>query len=142
LSNWEVIKSTERSEEDSALQGIPKAMPALAVARTMLAKAARLKVALADVEGDNPVETLAGALGVVADGQRESLLGELLLALVDVGRRWDLDPEEALRRANSRFTERFKRVERAARGQGVGVQELDAERRRAAWRSEEPEAGS
>jgi len=137
LNNWEVIKSTERAEEESALQGIPRAMPALAVARTMLAKASRLKVALAEVQGDNPAEPLAGALAAVADDQREAMMGELLLALVDVGRRWDLDPEEALRMANRQFTERFKRVETAARTQGIGVQELDAEKRLLAWRSGE-----
>lgn len=137
LNNWEVIKNSERAAEESALQGIPKAMPALAVARTMLAKASRLKVDLGEMDGANPVETLAAALAAAPDSGREAALGQLLLGLVEVGRRWDLDPEEALRAANGRFIERFQRVEAAARKQGIGVQELDAATRRAAWQRDQ-----
>lgn len=136
LNNWEVIKGTERAVEESALQGIPKAMPALAVARTMLAKASRLKVALDEMDGANPAEALAQQLSAAPENKRAVELGAVLLGLVEVGRRWDLDPEEALRAANGRFMERFRRVEAAARGQGVGVQELDAAARRAAWQTD------
>jgi MazG family protein len=143
LRNWEKIKRHEkenssdprRSEDGSILAGIPGALPALLKAQRLGTKAARIGF---DWERDEDLlekveeelaelrEALAGGAG---DGIREEL-GDLLFTLAMLARRREVDPEEALERANRKFTRRFRKMERLAGEEGVdmehaGLQVLD-----------------
>ena len=68
------------------------------------------------------------------DEARQALreeLGDLLFALVNLGRKLDLDPEAALAAANLKFRRRFGTVEETLRQRGVApgdasLQEMDA----------------
>ena len=72
-----------------------------------------------DVEGvidkleEEALELLAAEDAV---GRREEF-GDLLLVIVNLGRKLGIDAEAALRSANAKFAERFARVERLAGGQ-------------------------
>ena len=78
---------------------------------------------------------LEGVLGKVREeaeelaradaAQQEDELGDLLFAIVALGRRLDLDAEAALRRAARRFRDRFLLVEQAARDRGIALADLD-----------------
>ena len=48
----------------------------------------------------------------------ESELGDVLFVLANIGRRWGINPEEALRRSNAKFSRRFKAIESAIKAQG------------------------
>src|SRR5205823_14830305 len=54
----------------------------------------------------------------------EDELGDLLFAVAAVGRRLNVDPETALRKATRRFSERFERMKAAAREEGVDLSAL------------------
>ena len=91
LSNWEQIKKAEKGR-DSVMDGIPKALPALAYAYKVIGKA-------------------QGAVEVPgSDGEVDDLGGELL-ALVAKARRAGVDPEDALRQRAAEFVERFRAQE-------------------------------
>ena len=65
--------------------------------------------------------------------RREEEFGDLLLALVGAAHRMDIDPEQALRGANDRFTARFQRVEESARRGGHTLAEMPTDAKLALW---------
>jgi XTP/dITP diphosphohydrolase len=83
VATWDHIKALEKSHRSSTLDGIPMAMPALALADKLLGRAAKLGV------GRTPAE--------IPDTEDE--LGERLLAMVAAARAAGLDSERALRAA-------------------------------------------
>jgi uncharacterized protein YabN with tetrapyrrole methylase and pyrophosphatase domain len=57
----------------------------------------------------------------MAGGEREHIeheLGDMIFALVNLGRHLGVNAEDAVRRATSRFVDRFARVEDAVAGEG------------------------
>ena len=102
VANWEQLKKVEKGRP-SVMDGIPPALPALALAEKVLKKAARSGVqAPLDVVSDL-------AAGTTADGPLDQAsLGTALLALVDLARRADLDAEDALRTAAERYRSVFR----------------------------------
>jgi MazG family protein len=133
---WEARKRREASADSDPLGSIPPALPALAAALRMTARAADLGFDWerdADV-ADKIVEELqewrgAAARGDAAAESRE--IGDLLLSAVNLARRRRVDPESALRQTNARFRARFARVARLAHESGremgdIPLAELDA----------------
>jgi nucleoside triphosphate diphosphatase len=108
LASWEQIKQQERaskraatgaeSSRTAALEDVPIGLPALTRAAKLLRRAEREGL------GDLAPRT-ASATSETLD---EAGLGEQLLALVARAQRAGLDPEEALRAANSRLLERAR----------------------------------
>ena len=118
LHNWEAIKQQERdekgeadaSEAASALNGVPRSLPALARAQALSARAARFnyeeegRLSAVLAECLRSVEQALLQRDVAA---RSEAMGEVILALVHLARRLDIDAESALRAATGRFIQRF-----------------------------------
>ncbi len=132
LKNWEKRKIEKRK---SVLEGVPKHMPALMRAYKLQKKAAKVGFDWKDLqEVKNKVleewEELNKAL---QEGDKEKIeheFGDLLFALVNLARFLNIDPEEALQKANERFIKRFSYVERKVKESGKSweeftLQELD-----------------
>jgi XTP/dITP diphosphohydrolase len=81
---WEDLKKTEKPERTSVLDGIPQAMPSLALADKLLGRAE--KVGLLEVDA-------AGGVSVASEDE----LGPLLLAIVASAKAKGLNAERALR---------------------------------------------
>lgn len=146
LSQWEQIKQAEREAAGgtgSALDGVPKTLPALLRAYQTQARAARVGFdwphnakGLKQIFGKvaEEVDELKGALDQAdtdpaqnrSDGQTniEAELGDLLFSLVNLARFIKVNPEEALRRATNRFTDRFHLVEAQATEQGLSLTDM------------------
>jgi tetrapyrrole methylase family protein/MazG family protein len=109
VRNWEAIKR-EQKGRDSAMDGIPPALPGLLLALKVQKRAAGVgfdwvggpEVAFTDVEDE---------LAEVRADPSEHEVGDLLFAAVQVARRLEVDPESALRAAAGRFASRFRVVE-------------------------------
>jgi tetrapyrrole methylase family protein/MazG family protein len=108
-ANWEAIKKVEKGRA-SVTEGIPAALPALALAAKLQRKATAIGMVLPGL-ADEAVRVAdaaarladdgAGAVGAVADGQggardRADAVGDLLFAAVAVARALGVDPETAL----------------------------------------------
>jgi len=65
----------------------------------------------------------------------EMEFGDLLFALVNVGRKMGIDAESALRASNAKFRKRFSRVEEAAWREGREVEDLSLDEMEAHWQS-------
>ncbi|WP_353987505.1 MazG family protein [Ruicaihuangia caeni] len=90
LEVWNEAKSAEKRERRSVLEGVPRALPALALADKLLGRAARV--------GIDPVRSPSERLGTdAAAPTAEAELGDALLALVATARERGLDAEQVLR---------------------------------------------
>jgi tetrapyrrole methylase family protein/MazG family protein len=117
IDRWEKLKRQEQGYEDreSALDGVPPAMPALQRAHKLQKRAARAGFDWEDVSG--PRAKVDEELREVDEAGPETVedeIGDLLFAVVNLARFVDVEPEGALRRATERFGRRFRSVERAA----------------------------
>ena len=120
LRNWEQIKKEEKGRE-SVTDGIPAALPALALAAKLARKAASvpgMDLPGFEVERDKAVAALAGMRSPsggpspeATDPDTARLAGEILWAVADLVRRLDVDPEDALRAAALQFRARIREVE-------------------------------
>ena len=125
VENWDVIKQHEKGRE-SAVEGVTETLPALAYAQKLQRRAGSAGFDWSDVEGAlSKVREEAEELARAGDTEREDELGDLLFAIVALGRHLDLDSEAALRRSARRFRDRFQKVEQAARERGVALADLD-----------------
>ena len=72
----------------------------------------------------------AGPADAADQDAREAEIGDLLFAVVNWARKIDVDPEAALRRANSKFEGRFRAMESMA---GDAFSDLDLDAMEALW---------
>ena len=132
LRNWEEIKLAEKrkkeakadtqSEPDSRLDSVHRAMPALAEAAKLGAKAQKSgfdwqswRDLLPKLEEETrELEIEAASEDPARKPAVEAELGDLLFTVVNLGRHLGVDAEMALRGCNLRFRERFREMERAA----------------------------
>jgi MazG family protein len=121
VANWEDLKAAEKPERTGPFDGIPAALPALQYAEKLQRRAARTGFDwTADAEAADRVRAELDEFLAAADGGvRERELGDLLLSVVGLARRHQIDPEMALRGAARRFRDRFSTMsERADRALG------------------------
>jgi len=131
LQNWEKIKADERSNnqakaEKGLLDGIPLALPALSQAQVIQTRAARVGFDWTDVA---PVmkkvyEELKEFEEAQTTEEKSEELGDLLFAVVNLVRWYDVDAESALRATNLKFRKRFKYIEQKAKETGRTTAEL------------------
>jgi len=132
--NWERIKAGEEGRE-GIFHDVPESLPALLQARKVQRRARDvgfeypdLAGALADLESElaelKAELTDDPALETEADRRHFEELGDLLFAVVNVGRRLNVDPELALRSATARFRARVERAEQLAAEEGSSWAEL------------------
>ncbi len=149
--HWERVKNAEK-QRNSALDGIPVDLPALAKACRLTKKAAtvgydfphrdmlfdKLREEIAELQEelypDGNLPTIPAAVDMppvpdeaIIDADRkdriEEELGDVLFVLANIARRWDINPEEALRRSNNKFSFRFQHIEQGLKAQGVTIKE-------------------
>lgn len=121
LTNWERLKLAEREHQDrrSALDGVPRHLPALQQADELQKKAAKVGFDWQDHLG--PLAKIVEELQEVQEAQSPeeaaAEIGDLLFAVCNYARFLKVDPESALREASRRFGNRFRQVEARA-GEG------------------------
>jgi MazG family protein len=133
---WDLIKAEEKKAKGEApkalLDGVLRALPALAEAQDITAKVAKVGF---DWPGTREVfaklhEEIAELEEAIASGDKaaqEDELGDLLFVVVNLARKLSLDAEMSLRGANRKFRGRFAFVESslAAQNHPLGVATLD-----------------
>lgn len=134
LRNWETIKRAEKAEQDpdwrpSALDGVPKGLPALMQAMEISKRAVRVGFEWSDFAGvleklDEEIAELKAALEDPDPAALSSELGDVLFTMVQVARWRRIDPEEALRAMLARFASRFRHMERGAGERGRTLSSL------------------
>ena len=138
LENWEKIKKSEiPGERESALDGIPKDLPALQKAEKLQSKAAKVGFDWGDLAGPlqktkeeiQEFEAVLDHQNIPAKGtpewdRLEDEFGDILFSLVNVGRILHINSEIALRRTMDKFHKRFRFMESEAAKQGRSLKEM------------------
>jgi tetrapyrrole methylase family protein / MazG family protein len=153
LKNWEQIKKEERiaagkknagGEEKkdkpaSLLDGVSKALPAALEGLHLTRRAARIGFDWDNVEGvfDKLSEEsgeLREAVSAKDAGRTEEEMGDLLFAAVNLARFLHVDPEIALKKANAKFSARFRQMEKLAAERGKALADVPREDMEGFWK--------
>jgi tetrapyrrole methylase family protein / MazG family protein len=125
LRQWEVIKRAEKLERDSALDGVPKALPALARAQKVQAKAARVGFDWDEADGAlAKVREELREVELASENRLPEEVGDLLFAVVNFARKRGLEAEQLLNQATAKFGTRFQSMERRAQEGGSAFASL------------------
>jgi len=135
LRHWEDIKKAERPVDVSMLDGVPKAMPALAYSQEIQGRVARVGFDWKDDSGvlDKLSEEVSELKEATMATEKEAEFGDILFTLVNYGRRQGIDAESALRGAGRKFTGRFKAMESYCRERGLSFKELSFDQQNELW---------
>ena len=129
LRNWEELKLKEKGGNTTVLAGVPEALPAMIKAYRIQEKAANVgfdwekredvwdKVREEASEVNREIEN--------ADHARlEAEFGDLLFAVINAARLYDVNPENALEHTNRKFIHRFNHIEQRAKEQGKNLRDM------------------
>jgi len=138
LRTWGRAKQAEGKHRQSFLDGVPRAMPALAAAHRLQEKARQVGFDWPTAEGPRAKvieeqDELQAALDTDDRGRIEAELGDLLFAATNLARHLGFEAEGALRGANARFRNRFAAIELGLAEQGVAIEDADLETMDALW---------
>jgi len=129
--NWEAIKHEEKKRE-SRLDGVPLALPALTRAQRLQEKASYAGFDWDNIDKvwgklDEEIDELREADQIKIRSNLEEEIGDVLFSIVNLARHLKLDSEDLLRKANAKFVDRFKAIEKelTTRGKTVDEAKLD-----------------
>jgi len=150
---WDEIKREEKAErrasreamgisaephEAGFLGGLPAVLPALTRAQKLTAKAA--KVGFDWPEAAQVIDKIHEELEEVKEaslsGSRDRIedeIGDLLFAVTNLARHFDVDPEMALRRTNAKFERRFRSIEQALQRRSRTLEEASLDEMEELW---------
>ncbi|WP_235535107.1 nucleoside triphosphate pyrophosphohydrolase [Sphingomonas sp. Leaf339] len=132
--DWETMKAFERQKDDrqmGALSGVALGLPALIRAEKLQKRAARVGFDWPDATGPRAkIDEEMGEIAAAAPSEIDEEMGDLLFSVVNWARHLNIDPEQALRRANAKFERRFAAMEAIA---GDGFAALDLADKEALW---------
>lgn len=142
---WEAMKAAERAAKArtgpaSAIDGVAMALPALMRAEKLTRRAARVgfdwpaaELVLDKLQEE--IDELKEAMAAPARDQSHisEELGDILFVAANLCRKLGVDPEVALRNANSKFGKRFRAMEAMATAQGLDFASLTLDQQEALW---------
>jgi tetrapyrrole methylase family protein/MazG family protein len=158
VAQWDQLKKVEKPERRSALDGVPKSLPALMRADALQKKARKVGFDWPDVQGslDKVREEIGEATAEIEDdlafahaneapfvptSETAEELGDLLFSLVNLTRHLKLDAEELLTGANDKFSRRFRAVEEKIKAQGKTFDQCKLEELDAIWNEVKSQTG-
>lgn len=138
IQNWEQIKLKEKDGNKSVLGGVPDALPSLIKAYRVQDKAANVGF---DWDKKEDVwckvrEELDELKVELEKGDAEKAtdeFGDLIFSMVNAGRLYHINPDNALERTNKKFIRRFNHVEQRAKSQGKTLRDMTLGEMDALW---------
>lgn len=140
LEKWENIKSKEKgaSTQQSALESVPRALPALTRSYKVQKKAAGVGFDWSDVSGafqkikEETDELFAASASLDKEAITEEI-GDLLFSVVNAARFLHVDPEQALTKTSDKFIRRFSYIEKTALERGLVLEEMTLDEMDKLW---------
>lgn len=128
-TNWEQIKQKERKSETSLLASIPSSFSPLMRAYELQKQAAKVGFDWKEIAPvwEKVKEELTEFRTETKSGVEEAVkkeFGDVLFALVNLGRFYRIHPEEALHMTNRKFEERFQYMETEAKKRGQSLEQM------------------
>lgn len=140
--NWEALKEKERRDkaQSGTLDGIAMALPALVRAYKLQKRASRVGFDWNDPQKvmrkiQEECAELTEAKESLSHDAIEDEFGDILFAVVNLGRHLGVEAENALKRTNAKFTHRFEYIEAQLSAQGVAIQDASLDQMEALWQA-------
>jgi MazG family protein len=134
---WNDLKKAEKPERASALDGVPRQLPALMRAEALQRKARHVGFDWPDTEGalEKVREEVAEVTAEMAQSSAAVAeeLGDLLFSVVNLSRHLKLSAEDLLTRANDKFSRRFRAMEASLKGRGRELRDYSLPELDEAW---------
>ncbi|MBL1212095.1 MAG: nucleoside triphosphate pyrophosphohydrolase [Ignavibacteriae bacterium] len=126
--NWEKIKLEEG--RDSVLEGVPKNLPGLYKAFRLQQKASKIGFDWNKKEDvwEKVLEEINEMHEMEKTGDEEKLekeIGDVIFSIVNYSRFIGVNPEDALRKTNYKFTKRFQYIEKQLKDDGKSITDSD-----------------
>ena len=138
IERWEELKQKEKNGNKTVLSGVPSSLPALIKAYRIQDKARGVGFDWQHPEDvwskvEEELSELRGAItsGSVEDTEAE--FGVFLFSIINVARKYKVNPDNALERTNTKFIRRFGYIEARAKEEGRTLKELSLEEMDALW---------
>lgn len=127
--NWEQIKLKEAGGNKTVLAGVPEALPSLIKAYRIQDKARNVGFDWEQKEDvwDKVNEELSELRAELNVGDKErstNEFGDFLFSVINAGRLYHINPDNALERTNRKFIRRFNYVEQQALAQGKQLKDM------------------
>jgi len=127
--NWEQLKLKEKGGNKSVLSGVPNTLPALIKAHRIQDKARSVGFDWEEREQvwgkvQEEIDELQVEIGMMDKDKMEAEFGDLLFSLINAGRLYGIDPENALERTNRKFINRFNYLESKTISQGRDLKQM------------------
>ena len=142
VADWESVKAAERAAKakGGVLDDDALGLPALMRAEKLQKRAARVgfdwpDIAMVIDKIAEEARELAEARATLPQDKIAEEMGDLLFVMANLARHLKVDPEDALRRANTKFTRRFAFIEAELAKQGKRPDESDLAEMDALWDS-------
>lgn len=139
-SDWETIKAAERAGTDQGrtLDGVAIGLPALLRALKLQKRAARVGFDWPDVghvidKISEEAAEVVEARDTLTQAEVSEEVGDLLFVMANLARHLGVNPEDALRAANTKFERRFRAVEDLLAERGKTPARSDLEEMDALW---------
>lgn len=145
---WQTIKAEEKSAKQlqaktaSVFESLPNGKPSLMRANDLQKVCASVgfdwdQVAPVLDKVKEEVDELETEmhLGTANFIKQEEEFGDLLFAMVNLGRHLNIDPDTALQKANLKFEKRFQQVENLATAQGTKLSAMSLESMEVLWQA-------
>ena len=141
VEQWEQIKAREQKDAGARralLAGVPKAMPALLRAHEIGTRVAAVGFDWAQAEDvvgkiEEEVAELRASVAHESVERVEEEMGDLLFAMANLARKLGIEPESALRKANEKFSSRFRELEQRFEERGRTVHDATLEEMEEVW---------
>ena len=145
IIDWELIKDLERKEKPNnpkyLLDSIPRALPALVRAEKLQKRAAKVEFDwprtsdVLDKLNEEPLE-LVDAIDKSNQIEIEEEVGDLLFTMVNLARRLEINPEQALTRTNDKFRKRLNGIEDELRKTGKTLNDVSSNDLEILWEAQ------
>ncbi|MCL1885203.1 MAG: nucleoside triphosphate pyrophosphohydrolase [Dehalococcoidia bacterium] len=135
LVRWEELKKKERNEEAGMLDGVPRALPALAYSQSVQERVARVGFDWPEDDGvlDKLSEEIVEAKEASTPHERTAEFGDVLFTLANYARRQNIDLESALRESNQKFYRRFSYMEKLCRENKLDLTKMALDEQNKLW---------
>jgi MazG family protein len=145
LSNWDELKKAQRlasgkeeKPKDSILDDVPVHFPALLEGLKLTKKAAKVGFDWENAEQifDKLEEETGELKAAISENDTEKIseeIGDLLFVVVNIERKFEIEPETALKKTNRKFRRRFAFIESRLKARGTNLEDSTLEEMDALW---------
>mgnify|MGYP001948157917 FL=1 len=140
LENWSKLKAQEKKSKQAPTDrfDVALSLPALARSQKIGEKTKKFRFDWESAEGvlkkvEEELNELKSAMAKADQAELEHEIGDLLFSVVQLARHLNLEAEQCLRTANTRFEKRFFHMKNRLEAEGKELQAFSPEELEAAW---------